>query len=338
MATGSIFPVTGQREDLSDVITIVDAKNTPFVSAARKGADITNAAVYSFQADKYNDPSFDGVLSNSDVSTFDDPAKNRALLSARGQMFRRAVKVDTFVQEASDIAGIGRKKQLAVGVSKALLETKRDMESAFCSDRESQEQSGANPYRTRGLFRFVDSAAQTDLPVPAAYRTPTASINTDAAPTESAVQTLLQSIYSQTGQIDDMVLLCGPSLKRTFTEYTRFSTGSAGAGLSIRTFNNSADSKKIVSAVNVFEGDFGTLRLLPSLYLRQNNSSDTAKNSSGLVLNMDQCEVRFAKRPAMRELPDLGGGPRALIDAIASVTCLAPQSQGKFTAGVALAA
>jgi hypothetical protein len=40
----------------------------------------------------------------------------------------------------------------------------------------------------------------------------------------------------------------------------------------------------------------------------------------------------------MRELPDLGGGPRALIDAIASVTCLAPQSQGKFTANVALAA
>jgi hypothetical protein len=338
MATGTIFPTVGQREDLSDVITIVDAKNTPFVSAARKGADITNAAVYSFQADKYNDPSFDGVLSNSDVSTFDDPAKNRALLSARGQMFRRAVKVDTFVQEASDIAGIGRRKQLAVGVSKALLETKRDMESAFCSDRESQEQSGANPYRTRGLFRWIDVSAQSDLPVPAAYRTPTASVDTNAAPTESQVQTLLQSIYSQTGQIDDMVLLCGPSLKRTFTEYTRFSTGATSNALSIRTFNTSAEAKKIVSAVNVFEGDFGTLRLLPSLYLRQNNSSDTAKNSSGLVLNMDQCEVRFAKRPAMRELPDLGGGPRALIDAIASVTCLAPQSQGKFTANVALAA
>ena len=333
---GTIFPnFSGLREDLSDVISVVDAKNTPFISTARKGSDITNANVYSFQADKYNDPSFDGVLSNADVSTFDDPSKNRALLSARAQKYRRTVLVDDFAQNASDVAGIGRKKLLADGIAKAMVEIKRDMESSFCSGRESQAQAGTNPYRTRGLFSWVASAAQSDLPVPADYRTPSASINTSAvgSVTEADVQTLLQSIYSQSGQVDEMVLLCGPSLKRQFTSFTRFSTGATSNALSIRTFNQSADSKRIISAINFFEGDFGSLRLVNSLFLRK-DSSATAQEGSGLVLDMDKCEVRFARRPRMMELQNEGGGERALIDAIASVTCLSPQGMGKFTAGV----
>lgn len=334
---GTIFPnFSGLREDLSDVISVVDAKNCPFISTARKGSDITNANVYSFQADKYNEPSFDGVLSNADVTTFDDPSKNRALLSARAQKYRRTVLVDDMSQHASDVAGIGRKKLLADGIAKAMVEIKRDMESSFCSGRESQAQNGANPYRTRGLFKWIDSSAQTDLPVPADYRTPTGSIKTDAVGdvTEAKVQELLQSVYSQSGQVDEMVLLCGPALKRRFTEFTRFTTGAAGAGLSIRTFNQPADSKRIISAITFFEGDFGSLRLVNSLFLRK-DASTTAQEGSGLVLDMDKCEIRFARRPRMMELPNGGGGERALIDAIASVTCLAPQGMGKFTANVA---
>ena len=338
MATGALFPVVNQREDLADIIVNVDRKNTPFLSSAKKGADITNAGIYSFTADRYNDPSFDGILSNADVTTFDDPTKFRALLSARSIKVRRAVKVDDFVEHASNPAGIGRRKEMAKAISKALVEVSRDLEAAFCSDRDSQEQNGTAPYRTRGLFRWVDNAQQGDLPVPADYRTPTTSVNTDATPTESGVQTLLQSIYSQTGQIDAMVLLCGPSLKRTFTEFTRFASGGANAALSVRSFNQSAESKKIVSSISVYEGDFGTLRIVPSLYLRKNNSNAVAQNASGLVLDMDKCEVRFARRPRMMPLADEGGGPRSLIDAIASVACMAPQAQGKFTAGVALAA
>lgn len=334
---GTIFPnFSGLREDLSDVISVVDAKNCPFISTARKGSDITNANVYSFQADKYNEPSFDGVLSNADVTTFDDPSKNRALLSARAQKYRRTVLVDDMSQHASDVAGIGRKKLLADGIAKAMVEIKRDMESSFCSGRESQAQAGVNPYRTRGLFKWVDGpTAQTDLPVPADYRTPAASINTSAvgSVTEADVQALLQSIYSQSGQVDEMVLLCGPALKRQFTSYTRFSTGATSNALSIRTFTQTADSKRIISAINFFEGDFGSLRLVNSLFLRK-DSTTTAQEGSGLVLDMDKCEVRFARRPRMVELEDQGGGPRALIDAIASVTCLSPQGMGKFTAGV----
>jgi hypothetical protein len=227
MSQGTVFPnFSGLREDLADVISIVDNKNTPVTSTARKGADITNPGVFSWQASEYNEPSFDGVLTNADVSTFDDANASRALLSGRAQKFRRSVKVDDFTQ-ISDIAGIGKNKAFAHAVSKSLVELKRDIESAVCSDRDSQEQASTNPYRTRGLGSWINASAQTDLLVPAAFRTPSASIETTgtASLTEAQVQTVLQSMYTVTGTMNSMMLVCGPELKRAFTNFTRFAGG-----------------------------------------------------------------------------------------------------------------
>lgn len=330
---GAITPVTGLREDLADVIHVIDAKNTPISSAAKKGADLTNAGVFSYQADSYNEPVLDGVLSNADVTSFDDPTKNRVLLSARGQKLRRSIKVDDFVQNVNDTAGVGKRKEMARAISRSLVEIKRDIESVISSDAESQEQSGASPYKTRGLGKWI-AASQSDLPVPASQRTPAASINTTATAslTESEVQTLLQSIYTQTGNVAELTLVCGPALKRKFTEFTRFSTGAAGAGLSVRTFTNSADSKSIISVVNFFEGDFGSLSLLPSLFLAKDNASADVQNARGYVLDMDMIELRYGRRPRYQELEDMGGGPRGLVDAIVALSVGTPKGLGKFAA------
>jgi hypothetical protein len=155
MSQGLVHPAVGLREDLADVISVVDAKNTPVSSMAKKGADLTNGSVFSWQADSYNDPSFDGVLTNADVSTFADPAANRALLSGRAQKFRRSIKVDDFAQNVDNVAGVGKKKEMARGVSRSLVELARDIESAICSDNDSQEQSGAAPFKTRGLGSWI---------------------------------------------------------------------------------------------------------------------------------------------------------------------------------------
>jgi hypothetical protein len=331
---GAITPVTGLREDLADVIHVIDAKNTPISSAAKKGADLTNAGVFSYQADSYNEPVLDGVLSNADVTSFDDPTKNRVLLSARGQKLRRSIKVDDFVQNVNDTAGVGKRKEMARAISRSLVEIKRDIESVISSDAESQEQSGASPYKTRGLGKWILSSAASDLPVPVSQRTPAASINTTATAslTESEVQTLLQSIYTQTGNVAELTLVCGPALKRKFTEFTRFSTGSAGAGLSVRTFTNSADSKSIISVVNFFEGDFGSLSLLPSLFLAKDNASADVQNARGYVLDMSMIELRYGRRPRYQELEDMGGGPRGLVDAIVALSVGTPKGLGKFAA------
>jgi len=334
MSQGTVFPnFSGLREDLADVISIVDNKNTPVTSTARKGADITNPGVFSWQADEYKDPSFDGVLTNADVSTFDDASSSRALLSGRAMKFRRSIKVDDYTQ-ISDIAGIGKNKAFAHSVSKSLVELKRDIESAVCSDRDSQEQASTNPYRTRGLGSWINASAQTDLPVAAAFRTPSGSINTTATAslTESEVQAVLQSMYTVTGTMSSMMLVCGPELKRAFTNFTRFAGGTDNkAGLSVRTFTQSAESKKIVASIDSFHGDFGVLDIVPSLFLAKDQAS-AVQLARGYVMSPEMIELRYGRRPRFQELEDMGGGKRALVDAIAALVCMNPKGLAKFAA------
>ena len=334
MSQGTVFPnFSGLREDLADVISIVDNKNCPVTSTARKGADISNPGVFSWQADEYKDPSFDGVLTNADVATFDDASSTRALLSGRAMKFRRSIKVDDYTQ-ISDIAGIGKNKSFAHSVSKSLVELKRDIESAVCSDRDSQEQASTNPYRTRGLGSWISNSAQTDLPVNASFRTPSASINTTATAslTEAEVQAVLQSMYQVTGTMNSMMLVCGPELKRAISNFTRFAGGAdSKSGLSIRTFTQSAESKKIVASIDSFHGDFGVLDIVPSLFLAK-DQAEASQLRRGYVLSADMIELRYGRRPRFQELEDMGGGKRALVDAIAALVCMNPKGLAKFAA------
>lgn len=333
MAATLITNQVGIRQDLSDLIAVVDAKTCPVVSTAKKGSEPINPLTQ-WQADAFATTGVpSGVLSNTDISSSDfiDNAANRAILSARVQKFREVPSVDDLAQNISEVAGIGKKREMAKAVTKSLEQIKRSMEAAFCSDQESQEQSGSDAYLTRGLGKWIQNGAQTDLPVAAAYRTPSASINTTATAslTEANVQDVLQSIYEQTGKVSTYSLICGPNLKRAFTGFTRTQFASTNVASAIRTLNTEAESKKITSTVDIFEGDFGTLELIPSLFLAKNASS-AEQLSRGYVLDMDMVELRYNRKPRFQELEDRGGGSRGIVDAICALCVKSPLGLGKF--------
>lgn len=333
MAATLITNQVGIRQDLSDLIAVVDAKTCPVVSTAKKGSEPINPLTQ-WQADAFATTGVpSGVLSNADISSSDfiDNAANRAILSARVQKFREVPSVDDLAQNISEVAGIGKKREMAKAVTKSLEQIKRSMEAAFCSDQESQEQSGSDAYLTRGLGKWIQNGAQTDLPVAAAYRTPTASINTTATAslTEANVQDVLQSIYEQTGKVSTYSLICGPNLKRAFTGFTRTQFASTNVASAIRTLNQDAEAKKITSTVDIFEGDFGTLELIPSLFLAK-NASTAEQLSRGYVLDMDMIELRYNRKPRFQELEDRGGGSRGIVDAICALCVKSPLGLGKF--------
>ena len=342
MADLLVTSQVGLREDLSDLITTVDAKSKPLLALAKKGHDLVNPDVHSWQADAYDTPDFSGVLSDADIATgtgnvgsgytgFVNPAQNRQKLSGRCQKFRKGIMVDDFAGNISDVAGVGQKKELARGAARGIEEIGRGMELAFCSDKDSVQQNGANPYITRGLGCWIQNGAQTDLPVAAAYRTPTASITTTGtlSLTESNIQDLLQSIYQQTGKITDLVLLCGPNLKRAFTGFTRTQAGSTNVGLNIRTYTIPLEENKIVSTIDRFEGDFGNLDLMPSLFLAGDQNAATQARR-GYIFDPENVEIRYGRRPRFMQLEDRGGGPRGLIDAIAGLSVFNPLGCGKI--------
>jgi hypothetical protein len=330
MAELLITNQVGAREDLADLIAVADQKSTPLLSMARKGKDPINP-LFSWLTDNLSDPQLAGVLSNQDATTFADPAAGRARLYGRIQKTWRLPKVDDIAENVSDTAGIGRKREMARAVTKSLQELARDIESVFCSDAESQEQSGANPYKTRGLGKWIDSSAQSDLPVPAAYRTPASSISTTATNsiTDGTIQALLQSIYEQTGKSKSYTLLCGPTLKRRFTGFQQVAFGSANPGGNIRVFNGDLADRKYEARVDIFIGDFGELVLTPSLFLGK-DASAAAQLRRGYILDMDMLHVRYNRRPRYQPLDDAGGGPRGIVDAIVGLQVDNPLAFGKI--------
>lgn len=332
MAELMITSQVGAREDLADLIAIADEKATPLVSAARKSTAPTNP-LFSWLVDGLDTPNTSGVLSNEDATTFVNPAAQRARLYGRIQKLWRLPKVSDMAENISDVAGIGTKREMARAITKSIKELARDLEATFCSDQDSQAESGNLPFKTRGLGSWISNSVQGDAgtAVPAAYRTPAGSISTAtiANTTDSVVQGLLQSIYEQTGKSKTFTLLCGPTLKRAFTGFTQVQFGTTNTAASVRVYNADLSENKIEQKVDIFVGDFGELLLVPDLYLRTDVSS-AASLRSGFILDMDGIHIRYNRRPAYKPLPDLGGGPRGIVDTIAALQVDNPLTHGKI--------
>ena len=281
----------GIREELSDLIANVDAKDTPITSMAKRGSKPGNTT-FRWQVDRNPDPSIElGVLDGADVdptSPATNPAFKQYTLGYREEvennihMFRRAVHVSNLTQDLLNIAGV--KDELSRQLAKATIDMKRSMELTFTSDVLPALDDGATPYRTRCLTAWIKndllgastntqqkygSQAQSIRPVGENFRTPTTSIlgtgQTVDQLGENDVQDVMTSVYEQTGQFKNHEAVVGTALKRQFTNLVYTKTEPA---LTSRIQNNrDANSDVIKASVDYFEGDFGKLALVPSQFL-----------------------------------------------------------------------
>jgi len=320
-----------KREDLSSLLTIIDKKSTPFLSEVKKGSAPRNSLlewgvdkhkINNVQAANYTAGVSDKIpvdgedTTSADFENYDDRAKCQVYV----QYARRFPKVSRLADMTSDIAGVGFKKEMSNSIAKALVTHKRDIESTLCSSQETNQESSSDPYQTRGLGKWVSSSAQTTLPVPTSFLTPASSIVTSAAATakEEDIRDILQSIYEQTGESDKVFFgLCGTSAKKTISEFTLFSPRTNNLVVS----NRDTDEGRLSAAIDIIETDFGTVGLQLSSFLEQDARSagayDASKGQGTLfILNKPQLEVAFAENTNVRELPDLGGGARSLIESV----------------------
>jgi hypothetical protein len=99
----------------------------------------------------------------------------------------------------------------------------------------------------------------------------------------------------------------------------------------VRTFNQDLSSDTFKASIDLFEGDFGRLILHPTTFLGgKNGTALSAQATKGYVIPMDMVEVRYAKLPQVKALPDAGGGPARLVEAIAGLVVKNPSGFGFF--------
>ncbi len=324
----------GLRRDLSDALAIADRKKTAYTSALPKGVAPTNTLT-EWPVDSYPAPSIAGAIDEAPVEEYENINNVAAILSGRVQIKQRSFRLSRHADRTMDQAGVGRKKAFAKAAAKCLTMVKRDWETIALGDGESQSGTGARGAKTRGMLLWADKDAQTDLPVDSSFRPPSAQNDTTTIANfyDETLTTVLQSLADQTGDFEmDLLLTCGSTLRKKLSRLTFYDKDDSGF-TQIRRFNQDAESAKITMKVSVLDTDFGRVVIKPSSFI--NASADPTSAASkrlGLLHPMvDECvRMRFAWDVNVKELPDDGGGRRALCESAAVIEVGNPLWLSKF--------
>lgn len=340
MAESTTYNIVGIREDLTDFLTILEPEDTPKLSMFNKSPRPTSF-YQEWQVDDLFPPNFSGVLEGVDASNFDNAAENRARIGNYVQKFWRKWAVSDIV-EAADVAGVSN--EVANAKMKKLREIKRDIESAIGSDNEMQADNGSVPYLFRGLGTWI-GGTQTVHAVPTQYQTPANSLNNTATAslTETLFNTVFQSIYEQNGGKRSYTLFAGSNLKKYISLFQRV-TGASGTTQTYQVVQ-AAEQHEIDLHVDVYNGDFHTVNIIPDLFNGLLSSSQGASGTVGTVFpHSNQSRARgYVIDPELvgigymiglnnQELPDQGAGRRGLIKCVLTLMCKNPKGLGKFYA------
>ena len=153
MAKSTSYNTSGNREDLTDIISVLEPDSTRFVSSLKKGK--ATGTFFEYQVDKLNSPEFDGVSEGEDVGNFKNQSADRARIGNFIQKFRDTFMVSD-IQEMVDTAGVA--SEFANAESKAVRNVKRSIESAFCSSQERQ----ASDQQAAQTFEFLSDGESED--------------------------------------------------------------------------------------------------------------------------------------------------------------------------------
>jgi hypothetical protein len=174
----------------------------------------------------------------------------------------------------------------------------------------------------RGLGLWLSNTPGSD--VPSAYRTPTASINGSGTTlTESVFNSLVASIFSQTGTVDALTLVAGTTLRRTVSGFARSDGNSSENVFHV---NQMATDKEITLSVNTYDSDFGLITVI------NGNPACMPSAATGYLINPDYIGIAELMSIGSTRLPNQGGGERGFIDAALTLQVHSPLAHGKITA------
>jgi hypothetical protein len=314
------------REDLTDVLTILAPEETPVLSSAQKQkASATNTE---WTVDVLETPSTDGIEEGDDVTSYTDQFAGRARMGNYTQKFRRSYRVSE-LQEAVDSVGPAK---IAQAEAKAIREIKRDVEKTLCSDNVKVQAAAGTPYKMNGLAAYLDSAPAGGVGVPTGFETPASSIYTQAEDTttpfnETKFNDLISSIYEINGTVNNLTLSANTGLRRTVSDFARLNSAS-GSETSIRNVNYDGGNADIKLSVELYQSDHGIVSIVNGNPVCMPTFGTAGNNGSGFLINPEYYGVHELIPMGTSRLPNLGGGERGIVDCALTLGVYHPQAHG----------
>lgn len=248
------------REELSDAENLISPTETPFISMIAGKSSCTNTKcewpVVELGAVDANN----AVPEGEDAPSADSPVVALRMANFT-QIMDKVVKVTDTSQRVNGAANV---EKIAKQISYKLKELKRDKETIMLANAAAATGSaqGATTRKLAGLEAWIITNASRG----SGGAAPTLSGTTDGYPnaahtpgtsrtiTEDILNTVVQSCWTNGGEVKYGIV--GPGVKRTIS----------------KTFNGyatkykDADQKRLVSAVDFYESEFGIIEIIPNRF------------------------------------------------------------------------
>jgi len=307
------YTAVGNREDLQDKIYMVSPEKTPIVSSIRRFK--AEQRLHEWQRDNLATPNKDNAVIEGDDRT-------GTALTATGrvantvQLFDKVAIVST-TQEKTKAAG--RSSEMKYQVAKKMVELKRDLEAMVLSDNVAVAGNSTTARKSAGLGAMIYSnvshgGAGATPAHTSGLATVAQTAGTNRAFTEALLKTVLQSIFTNSGEMPSIISLT-PSHKGTFSGF---------AGIAVNRFNVSKGKQGvIVGGADVYMSDFGELTVVP------NYIQGTANSSTAFILNPEYAGVGYLGGFKSEELAKTGHTQKELVSVEACLVVTSETAHGK---------
>lgn len=315
----------GKRQEILPEVFNAESDATPFFSRLKTGKK-PDAMLATWQAEVYPAVASTGTLDNTPVTTTE--SVGRELLSGCNHLFRRPWGVGKLAT-LGKLAGV--KDEAARQMYISLMLVKRMIEQQALSTDDCAQESGSTPWTMRGAFSWLQSSAQTNLPVPAAVRPASATRYTGALAslTETAFRTMLIAASNAINQPVNLEGWCGDDLKALIDDFTNIYpvASTSSQPRSAYRIEGNSEYKNVVEMLSFSSGK---VAVMPNSFLARTTSTGVVSAysaKSGVFLNMDMWDIGFMESPANENLPIDGSGKRGFVDATLVVRCKNPLGQ-----------
>lgn len=289
------FEAVGNREDLSDVIYDISPMDTPFTSSVAKGS--ASSTKQEWQTDSLADASEDNKQLEGDAIDADASTATTRLYNYCQIAYKSFAVTGT--QEAVDKAG--RDSEWAYQLMRNSKALKRDMEKINLYNNASAAGNASTARELAGvpawLATNVNKNASTDPSGDGTdARTGTGTLRNF---TESLLKDVLLQCWDQGGD-PDCIMLSG-SHKQTMSTFTGNATRFKGA-----------EDKTLVATIELYQGDFGELEVMPQRFMTKINSGASGVDHV-LCLQKDMWSVDTLRAPFFERLAKTGDAERGYV-------------------------
>lgn len=254
----STFAAVGNREDITDTIYRIDPTDTPFYSGVEKAK--ASAVNHEWQTQALRSVAANAQLEGDDITAVSRTPTVR--LGNICQILYTSARV-TGTQRVVDHAG--RDDEMAYQEMLAGLELKRDIEynlvglstaKVIGATTTARKFASVNAWITTNTDKGGGTAADPTAADGTSARVDSATLS---AFTEARLKNVIKKCFDQGGK--PTVVMLNSFNKQQFSTFTGRGTPMQDQG-----------ERKITAAVDVYESDFGRLKVTPNRFMRQRDA------------------------------------------------------------------